>query len=170
MLDNQREQRDSFILVVGGDANARQAVIEILEMYRYPAVGARNGKEGLSYLRSSSLAALIVLDLMMPIMNGSVLGCEQENDSELAAVPAISLRARGIEVFDAILTPANLKFLLEFVSNASCFVSVTTNGDPSLALYDCNGKQPALLDVGSLRRRRNRARTLRPKGAGPGAP
>jgi hypothetical protein len=53
---------------------------------------------------------------IMAIMIGSDLVCEQENDSALAAVPAISLKAQGIEVCDAILTPANLKFLLEFVS------------------------------------------------------
>jgi hypothetical protein len=47
----------------------------------------------------------------------SDLGWEQEDDSELAAVPAISLRAQSIKVFDAILTPADLKFLLEFVSD-----------------------------------------------------
>ncbi|MGO9063089.1 MAG: response regulator [Candidatus Binataceae bacterium] len=116
MLGNQRERPDSFILVVGDDANARAALIEILEMYGYPAVGVRNGKEGLSYLRSSCPAALIVLDFGRPVMNGSDLGCEQENNSELAAVPAVYLRAQGIEVFDAILTPDNLKYLLEVVS------------------------------------------------------
>jgi hypothetical protein len=36
-------------------------VIEILEMYEFAAVGTRNGKEGLRYLRNSSPAALIVL-------------------------------------------------------------------------------------------------------------
>ena len=111
MLDNNREQRHPFILVVGGHSNTREAVIEILEMYGYPAIGARNGKQGLRYLRNLSPAAVIVLDLVKPIMNGSDLGCEQE----LAAVPAISLGARGIEVFDAILTPADLKILLGFV-------------------------------------------------------
>jgi CheY-like chemotaxis protein len=111
MLDNNREQRHLFILVVGGHSNAREAVIEILEMYGYPAVGVRNGKEGWRYLRNSPPAALIVLDLVKPIMNGSDLGSEQE----LAALPAISLRAQGIEVCDAVLTPADLKFLLGFV-------------------------------------------------------
>jgi len=43
------------------------------------------------------------------------LGWEQEDDPELAAVPAISLRTQGIKVFDALLTPTNLKLLLEFV-------------------------------------------------------
>jgi CheY-like chemotaxis protein len=54
-------------------------------MYGYPAVGVRNGKEGWRYLRNSPPAALIVLDLVKPIMNGSDLGSEQE----LAALPAI---------------------------------------------------------------------------------
>jgi CheY-like chemotaxis protein len=116
MLDKQREAHDSFILVVNGDANAREAVIEILEMYGYPAVGARYGKEGLSYLYGSSPAALIVLDLLIPITNGMELGSEQENESGLAAVPTLSLRAQGIEVFDAILTPADLKSLLQFAT------------------------------------------------------
>ena len=52
-----------------------------------------------------------MLDLVKPIINGSDLGCEQE----LAAVPAMSLRVQGIEVFDAILAPADLKLLLGFV-------------------------------------------------------
>jgi CheY-like chemotaxis protein len=111
MLGNNREQRHPFILVVGGHSNARDAVIEILEMYGHPAVGARNSKEGLRYLGNSSAAAVIVLDLVKPIIRGSDLGREQE----LTAVPAMSLRAQDIEVFDAMLKPADLKFLLGFV-------------------------------------------------------
>jgi hypothetical protein len=52
-------------------------------------------------------------------MNCSNLGCEQENNPGLAAVPAVSLRAPGIEVFDAILTPVSLKYCWKSLANAS---------------------------------------------------
>ena len=59
------------ILVVEDDADIRQALEEIIEEHGFSAVGARHGKEALDLLsRATELPCLIVLDLMMPVMDG----------------------------------------------------------------------------------------------------
>src|SRR5690349_4088262 len=59
------------VLVVEDDADIRESVCQILEDEGFPTVGACNGKEALATLRTMEpLPRLILLDLMMPIMNG----------------------------------------------------------------------------------------------------
>jgi CheY-like chemotaxis protein len=59
------------VLVVEDDLEIRESMMEILEEHGYEPVGAENGLEALDKLRSSGpLPCLILLDLMMPRMDG----------------------------------------------------------------------------------------------------
>src|SRR6185503_7032871 len=59
------------VMVVEDDAAIRESVCQILEDEGFPTVSACNGKEALVALRNMTpLPRLILLDLMMPIMNG----------------------------------------------------------------------------------------------------
>ena len=58
------------ILVVEDDPDAREALIDVLEISGYSAEPAGNGREAIDLLRQSSLPSLIILDLQMPVMNG----------------------------------------------------------------------------------------------------
>ena len=63
------ESRKS-ILVVEDDAATRDAVALVLEDEGYSVTGVANGQEALHHLRQTPPPNLILLDLMMPVMNG----------------------------------------------------------------------------------------------------
>jgi CheY-like chemotaxis protein len=60
------------ILVVEDDLAIRETVVELLKEEGYPkVVAARHGKEALAWLEAQTeLPGLILLDLMMPVMDG----------------------------------------------------------------------------------------------------
>ncbi len=58
------------ILVVEDNDDIRDAISEALELEGFSVDTARNGKEGLAKLRKTSGPTLVLLDLMMPVMNG----------------------------------------------------------------------------------------------------
>jgi CheY-like chemotaxis protein len=88
------------ILLVDDYDDSRVAVREALENAGYSVVEAKHGKEALDYLvsRREGRAALIVLDLQMPIMNGwellEILRCYVG----LASIPVIIVTAHELQL------------------------------------------------------------------------
>lgn len=115
-----RPAASSPILVVEDDADARAALIDILEISGFPAVPAGNGREALDYLRRSSTPSCIILDLMMPEMNGWEFRAAQKNDPTIASVPVIVVSAFGGATIDAdeiLVKPIDVDQLLKIVGN-----------------------------------------------------
>jgi CheY-like chemotaxis protein len=83
------------ILVVEDDADLCETLALLLEDLGYAVARAVNGQEALSQLRSAPLPGLILLDLVMPIMNGWVFRDEQRQDPALAAVPLVVMSVVG---------------------------------------------------------------------------
>ncbi|MGZ6143543.1 MAG: response regulator [Myxococcales bacterium] len=83
------------VLVVEDDADIRTALIDVLNEHGYEAVGAINGLDALEKLRAPQerKPCLIVLDLMMPVMDGRAFREEQLNTPELAAIPVVVVSA-----------------------------------------------------------------------------
>jgi CheY-like chemotaxis protein len=83
------------ILLVDDDPDIREALTELLEDEGYAVKTAANGVEAMEYLRSPDNAppALILLDLMMPTMNGPEFLDHFEADHRLPAVPIVVLSA-----------------------------------------------------------------------------
>jgi len=80
------------VLVVEDDAALRETVAEILVDAGYAVSSAGDGKEALA----EALARhpdLILLDLMMPIMNGWQFRAAQQRRPDLAGVPVIVMSA-----------------------------------------------------------------------------
>jgi CheY-like chemotaxis protein len=84
-----------YILVVEDDASIREALSEALEHEGYRVVGAQHGLEALSLLAGPELPCLILLDLMMPVMDGVAFRAATLKDARLAAVPVVVLTAGG---------------------------------------------------------------------------
>lgn len=109
------------VLVVEDDPDIRATLCEALEDNGYTAVGAGNGVEALAYLRGAAeRPCLILLDLMMPVMDGQTFRAEQRADAALAAIPTIVISAyRDLERYAAELAteylpkPVRLDTLLE---------------------------------------------------------
>src|SRR5206468_8081081 len=81
------------ILVVDDDADIRDSLADILSDAGYEVRCFANGAEALDHLRREGAAALIILDLMMPGMNGWTFCEEQHRDERLAAIPVIAMSA-----------------------------------------------------------------------------
>jgi two-component system chemotaxis response regulator CheY len=82
------------ILVVDDDSEVRDILVELLEEHGYDPVGARDGREALDELRATrSRPCLILLDLMMPGMDGRAFREEQLRSPELAKIPVVVISA-----------------------------------------------------------------------------
>lgn len=86
------------ILIVEDDPDIRQALAEALEEADYRVHTAVNGSEALTLLRESRAQycmpyCTIVLDLMMPVMDGRQFLREQRGDPLLAQIPVVVLSA-----------------------------------------------------------------------------
>src|SRR3954470_12764252 len=91
------------IVVVEDDDDVRTAVQEILQEEGYVTVGAANGKEALEVLRSSrARPCMILLDLMMPVMDGweFLMRIDQEADLHLIPVAIMSAHPSIRRAFD----------------------------------------------------------------------
>jgi CheY-like chemotaxis protein len=85
------------ILVVEDDRAIRETVVDLLKDEGFPSVSAvRHGKEAIAWLEAATeMPALILLDLMMPVMDGeSFLRAVQKHPkAALRAVPVVVLTA-----------------------------------------------------------------------------
>jgi CheY-like chemotaxis protein len=82
-----------IVLVVEDEPAARAGMQQLLCAAGYDALSAANGQEALELLRSGVRAKAILLDLMMPVMDGWAFRREQLRDPRLAHIPVIVLSA-----------------------------------------------------------------------------
>lgn len=89
------------VLVVEDDAEVRSSVAEILELEGFAVDTAIHGQQALDKLRSGAAPSVLLLDLMMPVMNGLELLEHLRGHSELRSPPVIVLSAnRGYDAED----------------------------------------------------------------------
>ncbi|MFZ1120852.1 MAG: response regulator [Candidatus Binataceae bacterium] len=94
MNEKKRQIMDTHtILVVEDEDESRQVLMQILELEGFKAVGAPNGAEALDYLRSSDLPCVIILDLLMPVMDGRQFRTALLQVADLATIPVIVVSA-----------------------------------------------------------------------------
>jgi CheY-like chemotaxis protein len=83
-----------YILVVDDDRDIRDSLVELLTEQGFPAIGAGNGVEALEILRTSgSPPSLILLDLMMPVMDGREFRERQLENPGWTGIPVIVISA-----------------------------------------------------------------------------
>ena len=89
------------VLLVEDDAEVRTSVAEILELEGFAVDTAVHGRQALDKLRSGAAPSVLLLDLMMPVMNGLELLERLREDAALKPPPVIVLSAnRGYEAED----------------------------------------------------------------------
>ena len=112
------------VLVVEDDVDIREALVGLLEDEGYAVAGAANGHDALLHLRANPKPALILLDLMMPVMNGWQFRAEQRRDAAVADVPVIIIsadgnldeKARALDAAGFLRKPIELEHLLTTVA------------------------------------------------------
>ncbi len=109
------------ILVVDDDADIRDSLREVLEDEGYQVTCVANGREALDFLkRESPRPCVILLDLMMPVMDGWQFRREQKANPNISSIPLIVITATGnrpvlIDAADLVLKPLELGRLFEAV-------------------------------------------------------
>jgi two-component system, chemotaxis family, chemotaxis protein CheY len=84
---------DSRILVVEDDAGIRESVEECLASEGYAVAAVANGAEALEWLAREPAPELLVVDLVMPVMNGAELLERLRGDVRLREVPVVLMTA-----------------------------------------------------------------------------
>src|SRR5690606_20195356 len=82
------------VLVVDDDDALREAVAEAIEDAGYEVVQASDGREALDKMRQKA-PCIVLLDLMMPVMDGWEVVSEMDTDPVLASVPICVVSAQG---------------------------------------------------------------------------
>jgi CheY-like chemotaxis protein len=93
------------ILVVDDDEAIRLSLSEALEFEGYEVVCVDNGRSALEYLQNADPPCVVLLDVMMPVMDGGALRQAMLNNPKLAAIPVVLITAGGAQV--AARVPAN---------------------------------------------------------------
>jgi CheY-like chemotaxis protein len=112
------------VLIVEDDADIRGAIAEVLTDGNYRALEASNGADALDELRAAAPhPCVILLDVMMPVMDGKEFRNVQRDDEALREIPVVVLSAHAdatvlaeqMEVAGFLKKPVDLVTLLQTV-------------------------------------------------------
>jgi CheY-like chemotaxis protein len=91
------------ILLVEDEASMREVIEAVLQEEGYRVVCTINGADALDILRAGLRPCMIILDLMMPVMDGWQFRAAQLEDPELLKIPTVVYSAVG-NVSEAVQT------------------------------------------------------------------
>lgn len=85
---------DRWVMIVEDDLDLRESIAEVLEDNQFRSLGAANGKEAIERLRADTRRpCVILLDIMMPVMDGWQFRALQRQDPELGGIPVVVMSA-----------------------------------------------------------------------------
>jgi CheY-like chemotaxis protein len=124
---DSRPSQGRAILLVEDDPDIREAIHDVLTEEGYDVAVADTGLQALDRLRGGEpLPDLILLDLMMPVMDGWQFRAEQKRHPDWSAIPVIVLSAVGnthekadsIGALGCLRKPLDIDELLEMLARA----------------------------------------------------
>ncbi|HXH30668.1 MAG TPA: response regulator [Bacteriovoracaceae bacterium] len=95
------------VMVVEDDDDIRNVMVDLLESEGYRTQAATNGLEALKILNNTPKPSLVLLDMMMPIMNGRQFLDVVSADTHLARIPVVIVSA----IADKTNTEGSVAFL-----------------------------------------------------------
>ena len=107
------------VFIVEDDVDTREMIGRFLELEGFAVVTAANGRQALERLDEGTGACVILLDLMMPVMDGWEFRRRQASHAAFSKIPVIVFSAAGrermqqIEANDYLSKPVDLDELLE---------------------------------------------------------
>jgi CheY-like chemotaxis protein len=112
------------VLVVDDDEDIRESLVDFFEDHGYEAVGAVHGRDALDRLSTHELQpCVIILDLMMPVMDGKEFREEQLGHPDISRIPVVVIsaykdvaeNAKSLNVASTLAKPLDLSTLLRAV-------------------------------------------------------
>jgi CheY-like chemotaxis protein len=83
----------SCILIIEDDNAIREMMSQALQIEGYSVSSAANGELALQKLKTEDLPNLILLDLMMPVMDGWQFIKSKKEDQKITAIPVVVVSA-----------------------------------------------------------------------------
>ncbi len=118
--------KNKIALVVDDDTRNIFALRSYLELLGMKILIAENGKEALSLLQNGTIPDVILLDMMMPVMDGYELLAILKQDTSLQQIPVIAVTARAMKddrekcmeagAWDYISKPIDMSNLLDKIT------------------------------------------------------
>jgi CheY-like chemotaxis protein len=116
------------VLVVDDDPDVCELLRVSLEGAGYGVVAVPNGREALHYLRSHTDTCMIVLDLLLPSMDGAQFRAAQLRDRSLAWIPVVIVsgaddareRARAFKARTVLTKPLDLDAVRSALAHIGC--------------------------------------------------
>lgn len=123
------------VLIIDDDADVREAISLLLSSEGHHSVAVNDGHQALECLEQGVPVCLILLDLMMPGMNGAEFRAKQRLDPRISSIPVVIItadgnaegKARQLEVDGVLRKPMDAAILVSTVRKYC-------PADPSLAL------------------------------------
>ena len=117
--------RPGRVLIIDDDAAVRETLAEGLRLAGFDVAEAASGADGLRVLRTDTQIGLVLLDLMMPEMDGWRFRYEQRMEPRLAAIPTIITTGAPLadvvdgelKAQDYLLKPIGLQHLVSVVAH-----------------------------------------------------
>ena len=112
-----------YVLVVDDDKDLREALRDVLMLEGCEAVCVEDGGEALRLLRAGKRPGLILLDLIMPVMDGWAFRRAMLRDPALAGIPvavmtaASAQRASGLGAVTVLQKPLELDTVIDLVQS-----------------------------------------------------
>ncbi|HYD48579.1 MAG TPA: response regulator [Terriglobales bacterium] len=111
------------VLVIDDQPDLRTSLADFIRDHGYGVETAANGWEALQKLRAGLRPCIIVMDLMMPEMNGFMFRTQQMLDPQLANIPVVahsgvrelSRYAQLLEANAYIEKPAELEYVMSVI-------------------------------------------------------
>ena len=109
------------VLLIEDNDGLRAALALMLEGRGYKVVQARDGQEGWEYLERGGCASVIVLDLLMPRLDGRLFRLKQLEREKCASIPVVVFTATDERLPDvvAVVRKANPESLLDIIDRAA---------------------------------------------------
>jgi two-component system, chemotaxis family, chemotaxis protein CheY len=113
-----------MVLVVEDDLAIQEALRFLLELEGYSVRSARNGREALYHLRQDTTPCVILLDLMMPVMNGAEFCHELRRDRAfephrvvvMSADSGVEEKARALNAHAYVRKPLDVDAVLDILA------------------------------------------------------
>jgi len=117
--------RADVVLIIDDDDSIRESLELALQVGNHPTALAADGRAALDWLKRHGPPCLILLDLMMPGMDGWQFHERLSRDEQLAHVPVVVITAfdrdlGSVSELPVLRKPIELDHLLSVVSSYGC--------------------------------------------------